>query len=137
MGLVKDPSVFRCAVAMQAITDLAAYATNWQAFSEEVRVHGIPIMVGDATQDAQQFKDTSPVLRAGQIKQPVFLAHWDYRRAIPFEHGSRMRDALKAGGTTVDWTDFATDWTLEREFQDTQEVWTRIEKFLATHLGKP
>jgi dipeptidyl aminopeptidase/acylaminoacyl peptidase len=122
---------------MQAMTDLPAYATNWQAFTEELRVHGIPMMLGDAEKDAQQLKDTSPVFHGAKIKQPVFLAHWDYRRSVPFEHGSRMRDALKSGDATVDWVDFATDWTLEREFQDTQEVWGRIEKFLARHLAKP
>ncbi|MBC5763441.1 alpha/beta hydrolase family protein [Ramlibacter albus] len=137
MGLVRDPGLYRCAVAMQAITDLPAFATNWQAFNEELRVHGIPMMVGDAEKDAQQLKETSPLHRAAQIRQPVFLAHWDYRRAVPFEHGSKMRDALKANGVTVDWVDFATDWKLDSEFQDTQEVWGRIEKFLARHLAKP
>lgn len=137
MGLVRDPELYRCAVALQAITDLPSYATNWQAFTEELRVHGIPMMLGDADRDAQQLKETSPVFRAAAIKQPVFIAHWDYRRAVPFEHGLRMRDALRANGTPVDWTDFATDWTLEREFQDTQAVWGDIEKFLARHMGKP
>jgi dipeptidyl aminopeptidase/acylaminoacyl peptidase len=137
MGVAKHPDVFRCAVALQAITDLEEYSSNWQYFNEEDRIHGIPLLLGDPQKDAARLRATSPLSRAADIKQPVFLAHWDWNRLVPFFHGAKMRDALKARGMPVEWVEYSNDWTPERDFEEAKDVWTRIEKFLERHLAQP
>ena len=137
MGLAKHPEVYRCGIALQPITDLEEYASNWQYFNEEELMHGIPLLLGDPEKDAAQLKATSPLNRAAEIRQPVFLAHWDELRQIPFFHGSKMRDALKAGGAPVEWVGYSNKWTPDRDAEETKDAWSRIEKFLARNLAQP
>ena len=137
MGLARHPDIYRCGIALQPITDLEEYASNWQYFGEEARMHGIPLLLGDVEKDAAQLKATSPLNRAADIRQPVLLAHWDGLRQIPFFHGSKMRDALKASGVPVEWVGYSNPWTPDRDAEETKDAWSRIEKFLARNLAQP
>lgn len=137
MGAAREPDLYRCVVAMQPVTDLLEYTSNWEFFSAEILAFGIPKMIGDPDADAQALKSTSPLALAERIKRPVFLAHWDRNRAIPFFHGSKMRDALQANGTPVEWVSYSNDWTPDREFEETKDAWARIEQFLARQLAAP
>jgi dipeptidyl aminopeptidase/acylaminoacyl peptidase len=137
MGVARQPSPFRCAVALQAITDLGEYASNWEFFNDQYRAYGIPVLIGDVERDGAQLKAASPLHRAGEIRAPVLLAYRDGNRQYPVGPGARMRDALRESGATVEWVEYPAEGARELERPDTVDLWKRVEKFLGTHLAEP
>ena len=56
-------------------------------------------------------------------------------RRVPLVHGEKMRDALKAQGTYVEWVTYADEghgFLLEKNRYD---FYDRVAKFLAQYLG--
>ncbi len=91
--------------------------------------------IGDPAKDAEQFKATSPLQNASKIKQPVLMAYGveDYR--VPLPHGTKMRDALIASGNkNVEWVQYENEGHGFMLTKNNVDLWTRAERFLATHL---
>ncbi len=95
----------------------------------------MPKLVGDPKLDAEQLKKTSPLQRAKEIKQPVFMAYGEDDRRVPLPHGTKMRDALKsAGNQNVEWIQYPNEghgFLIERNAID---FWTKMAAFLEKHL---
>lgn len=132
MALARDGALFRCGVALHPVTDLEAHASNFLAFNEEFRSHGIGRLIGDPERDAAQLRSTSPVHRAAEIRKPLLLGAWDGHRAIPFQHASRMRDAL-AAHPALDWLSLPAPKSWSQQQEQWVTAWERIERFLAKH----
>jgi dipeptidyl aminopeptidase/acylaminoacyl peptidase len=102
--------------------------STWERF-------GMPKLIGDREKDIEQFRKTSPLLLAHQIKQPVFMAYGEDDLRVPLPHGTKLRDALiKSGNTQVEWNQYANEghgFLLEKNKVD---FYSRMEKFLAKHL---
>ena len=70
-----------------------------------------------------------------KIKAPVLMAYGGQDYRVPIVHGEKMRDALKAQGTPVEWVTYQEEghgFLLEKNRFDFYE---RVTKFLAHHLG--
>jgi dipeptidyl aminopeptidase/acylaminoacyl peptidase len=136
MGLAKEPDLFKCGINWVGVTDLTLLLTV--AWSDVNMLggdaYGYPLTVGDPEKDAAQFKRTSPVERAAEIKQPVLMAYGAQDRRVPLIHGEKMRDALKPHNPKVEWIVYpeeAHGWRLE---QNRLDFFARVEKFLAENL---
>lgn len=136
MGLAKEPELFRCGINWIGVTDPSfMFTVTWTDFnrfggSEEV----LKLWIGDPDKDAAQFKRTSPVERAAEIKQPVLMAYGALDDRVPLINGEKMLAALKPHNKNVEWVlykDEAHGWLRE---ENNIDFWTRVEKFLATHL---
>jgi len=141
MGLINDPAIFKCGISWAGVSDLALmYSGHWSFESDMTsiyRQHGFPVLVGDPVADAEQFKATSPLQQAARLKQPLLLAHGSADRRVPIYHSTRFRDAVKAGNAQVEWVEYPEEghgWSLPKNRID---FWTRVEKFLERHIGKP
>ncbi|WP_284616266.1 alpha/beta hydrolase family protein [Aquabacterium humicola] len=136
MGLIKDPALYRCGVAWVAVTDIALmYDLHWSDLSETWKHHGMPVLVGDPVKDAAQLEATSPLKQAHRLKQPLLLAFGGEDRRVPLEHGTRFRDALqKAGNRDVEWIQYAEEGHGWSKPANRYDFYTRMERFLATHL---
>lgn len=137
MGLLKEPELYRAGINWVGVTDIGLmYEVGWGDFmgSKWMRF-GMPKMIGDPKNDAEQLKATSPLQQAARIKQPVLMAYGEEDYRVPMPHGTKMRDALKAAGNTqVEWVVYEGEghgWVLE---ENNVDFWTRVEKFLARHL---
>lgn len=137
MGLVKEPSLFKAGLNFVGVTDIELlYTIGWSDTAGSTwEKFGMPKLIGDREKDIDQFRKTSPLLLAGQIKQPVFMAYGEDDLRVPLPHGTKLRDALiRAGNTQVEWNQYANEghgFLLEKNKVD---FYSRMEKFLAKHL---
>ncbi len=99
MGLVKTPKRFRCAGAYAAPTDLVMMLKHDRGymFSDQ----NAPL-VGKTSKDRARLHQTSPLLRAGLIRSPVFLAHGEDDERVHVAHATKLAKALKKQGTPVE-----------------------------------
>ncbi|WP_458232700.1 prolyl oligopeptidase family serine peptidase [Roseateles sp. P5_E8] len=127
MGLAKDPEVYRCGVAREAVADLervAGGALFWPDGLNLARRLTFPEMVGDARRDTAMLAANSPINLAARIKAPVLLAYG--------KEGERMRDALTAAGHPPQWLSYDEDHGV---LENRLDLAHRVEAFLAKHLG--
>ncbi len=130
MGLVVEPDLYCCGLAMQPYTDLVkvidksdmdpdvfAYASEW---------------IGDPATDSGLLRETSPLYRAGDIKAAVFLGHDSDDDDWSFNQTKAMSAALKKAGRDVV---FKTNYHDRRfGFERHAKLLTDIEEFLASHM---
>ncbi|WEF31454.1 alpha/beta hydrolase family protein [Pseudoduganella chitinolytica] len=139
MGLVRNPTLYRCGVAWAGVTDInLMYTGHWRYASdvpEEFKEYGMPQLIGDPVKDAEQLKATSPLQQASRIRQPLLLAYGTADERVPMIHGTRFRDAVKAVNKEVEWIEYEDEghgWSLP---QNRIDFWTRVERFLDRHIG--
>ncbi|GGX91927.1 alpha/beta hydrolase family protein [Pseudoduganella dura] len=138
MGLIRDPDLYRCGIAWAGVSDIRLMYGTWFHSSDlpaQYIRYGMPQLVGDLEKDAAQLAATSPVAQAARLRQPLLLAHGSADRRVPRVHGVRLRDAVSATNSNVEWVEYADEghgWTLPKNRFD---FWTRAEKFLGRHIG--
>ncbi|MEO6920707.1 MAG: alpha/beta fold hydrolase [Collimonas sp.] len=138
MGLINDPDLYRCGFEWAGVTDInLMYSVSWSDLPNEYLKYGMPVLVGDQQKDAAQLKATSPLENAARIKQPLLLAYGGSDLRVPIVHGTKFRDAVKAGNPQVEWIEYPEEghgWQLQKNNVD---FWTHVEKFLDRQIGKP
>lgn len=140
MGLLKEPLLYKAGVNIVGVTDISLmYTIGWSDFLDAdnpwVR-YGMPKLIGDKDKDADQFAATSPLKRASEIKQPVLMAYGEEDYRVPLPHGTKMRDALIAtGNKNVEWVQYEGEGHGFMLVKNNVDLWTRVERFLATHLN--
>lgn len=141
MGLVNDPGLYKCGISWAGVTDIDLLFTgSWGNMSDlpaRYRRYGMPELVGDPVKDAAQFKETSPLRQAARITQPLLLAYGGADKRVPLYHGEKFHDAVKKTNPNVEWIEYRAEghgWSLPENRID---FWTRVEKFLDRHIGKP
>jgi dipeptidyl aminopeptidase/acylaminoacyl peptidase len=136
MGLARDPERFRCGINYVGVTDInLMFDVAWSDMSDsDFLKYAARDIIADPERDAAQLKATSPLANAKKIRAPVLMAYGveDYR--VPIIHGERMRDALTANGTPVEWVAYSGEghgFLLEENRFD---FYRRVAAFLAKHL---
>jgi dipeptidyl aminopeptidase/acylaminoacyl peptidase len=141
MGLINDPGVYKCGINWAGVTDIGLlYSGSWGFMSNvtaRYRRYGMPELLGDPVKDAAQFEATSPLLQAARVTQPLLLAYGGADERVPIYHGKKFHAAVKKTNPNVEWIEYRTEghgWALPENRVD---FWTRVEKFLDRHIGKP
>jgi len=125
---VVDPSVFKAVVAIDPVTDLAAFVEEHRHWSNYELVKSL---VGTGP----QVREGSPIERADKIKVPVLLFHGGFDRHVSIDESKRMCARLSAVGgkcELVTWDDL--DEHLEDSNARTQML-RRSNEFLRSALG--
>jgi dipeptidyl aminopeptidase/acylaminoacyl peptidase len=136
MGLARDPDRWRCGIEYVGVTDInLLFDVTWSdmANSDYIR-YSAKEMIGDPDKEAAMLKAASPLENAAKIKVPVLMAYGGEDRRVPLVHGEKMRDALRAQGTPVEWVVYAEEghgFLLEKNLYD---FYHRVATFLAQHL---
>lgn len=137
MGLVKHADLFRCGVDWIGVTDInLLYDLRYTNTSQDAKLYGLPVLIGDQAKDAAMLKANSPLENAGMIKQPLLLAYGAKDRTVPIAHGKKFYDAVKKTNPRVEWIEYPEEghgWFYQR---DQVDFWTRVEKFLGENIGK-
>lgn len=139
MGLIKDPSLYRCGVASFALADLDLYLKGsfwiYDDISDDGRQYTLPERVGDPEKDAEMIHANSPVQQAARIKAPLMLAFGEDDKRVPLAHGERLRRALIEAGNPPQWVTYPGEghgFALKRNHIDFAN---RMAGFLERYLG--
>ena len=135
MGLIRNPEIFRCGVEWVGVTDIdLLYSITWSDFSDSYQRYGMPRMVGDRVNDAEQLVATSPIRQAARVTQPLLMAYGGVDRRVPIDHGTQFRDAVRKTNRQVEWIDYAQEGHGWRLPANSIDFWTRVETFLDKNL---
>jgi dienelactone hydrolase len=139
MGLLKEPDLYKAGINIVGVTDIGLMFTiDWSDFAREDgpwAKFGMKRMIGDPDKDADQLTATSPLKNANKIKRPVLMAYGEEDYRVPLPHGTKMRDALIASGNqNVEWIQYESEGHGFMLVKNNVDLWTRAERFLATHL---
>ncbi|RJG15226.1 S9 family peptidase [Massilia cavernae] len=141
MGLAKDRDIFKCGIASYAVTEMSILTEpGWFTEGETMeryRKYVVPQLIGDPDKEAALLKAASPLEHAGRITQPLLLSFGGADRRVPLRYGERFHAAVKKNNPNVEWIAYPREghgWVVPENKYD---YWTRVEKFLDKHIGKP
>lgn len=129
MGAVKEPELYRCAVAIAPVTDLVLLRDRLAYFTfSDVNIPPIGT-------DSDVLEKTSPAHNAERIRIPLLLVHGRKDYTVPVAHTEKMDEALRKAGKHAEvlYLDEA-DHYLSRA-NDRLATLKALEKFLATNLS--
>lgn len=134
MGVAKDPDLYKCAIAMAALTDINDAKRDLSKYRGGK--HAAKEFFGEAMQDKDVRKANSPVNVAGNIKVPVFLAHGDLDENVQFDQFVRMKRALKKAGVNATYMKFENEDHYLSNQDNRQKFFIGMDKFLTEVNGK-
>lgn len=131
MGTVREPALYRCAIGYVGVYDLPMVLREDAARGRSTATW-IREWLGS---DVAALQAVSPNLRAGEIKVPVLLAAGGEDFIAPVEHTRRMEAALKKAGVPVEALYYPNEGHGFYETAHRREFYTRVLRFLDTHIG--
>ena len=131
MGTVREPQLYRCAIANAGVYDLelmfkAGDTQRWRV--------GQALLDRFLGNDAELLKQRSPVHNAGKIEVPVLLIHGKDDERADYEHAKRMKKALEDADKPFEWVVLSREGHGLFDQETRKEVYERILDFLGTHL---
>jgi len=128
MGVAKNPDLYKCAIAMAALTDINDAKRDLKKYR-----HGknaAKEFFGEAMKDPKVRRANSPVHVADNIKVPVFLAHGDIDENVLDTQYFRMKKALEKARVDATYLHFKD----ENHYLETQKnrvaFFVGMDKFL-------
>ncbi len=135
MGAVTQGDLFKCAVNWVGVTDIGLMSSiHWDDSSEEWKQYGMKRLVADPETDAKQMQQTSPLLRAKEIRMPLLMAYGGEDRRVPLKHGTDMKAALRAD-QPVEWVVYPEEGHGWFDLKTNEDFWGRVERFLDRNIG--
>ena len=131
MGLIKTPDLYRCGFAIAPVTDLLDFAEDRGQNSNR---EGMRRRLGDARDDRERLRATSPCYHADRITKPVYIVHGTLDRAVPYRHATKMVEALKAAGKPHVFVSQDKGDHYMSHLPYRQQIYSAMETFLAQHL---
>jgi dipeptidyl aminopeptidase/acylaminoacyl peptidase len=136
MGLVRNPELFRCGVEWSGVTDIDLMFTRPEAdAAQEMRNYSMKTLIGDPVADAAEFAANSPLALAGQIRQPLLIAHGGLDVRVPIVHAVKLRDAVARENRAVESVTYPDEGHGWRHEADRIDFWKRVDAFLARNLA--
>jgi dipeptidyl aminopeptidase/acylaminoacyl peptidase len=132
MGAALEPTLYRCAVATAAPTDLTIL---WRWGDTHRSKYGRIFLEEAVGKDSAVLRAASPIAYADRMKPALMLAHGVLDDRVAFENARQMTAALdRAGKAYVGY--FPKNETHGVYGQANREAYyTRVLDFLATHIG--
>lgn len=98
------PSVYRCGVSVNGVSDLALLiGSKSRAFGKDTAlVNALETMMGDPREKGETYRLASPVFRVTRQAAPILLIHGEEDTTVPIQQSRTMQRALKAIGKPSD-----------------------------------
>ena len=139
-ALARAPGLYRCGVALAAVTDWPALLKQRVEDNDDEKLAQTywADLVGDweDSKDRERLAAVSPVNLARDIKVPVYLVHGRRDKTVPFSQAKAMSSALSAAGNspkTLFISDLGHSWP-SNDYGT--EFLKELEAFLAKNLGE-
>jgi dipeptidyl aminopeptidase/acylaminoacyl peptidase len=138
-GLVREPAMFRCGIAVAGVTDLFWWIelgyTDFNTYGPDAAFAWLSATIGDPDRDRGMLRANSPRLNADRIRAPVLFVHGGGDRRVPLQHAEGMRDALEAADKPFEWVVYPEEGHGFLKVENRTDFYRRMETFLARHLG--
>lgn len=136
-GAAFTPDLYRCAVAIAAVTDLDDFISwrrrNWGRDSEGYTYWLKAI--GDPEREAERIREVSPVEQAAKIRIPVLLIHGTDDWVVPLQQSKMMKRALEKSGRKTELLEIREEGHSYWDDDNEKLALTRIGEFLLQHIG--
>ena len=136
-GAALTPDLYRCAVSIAGVSDLAAFV-KWYRFEHGPQSAGSAYWIraiGDPDRGLQRLRSVSPVHLADEIKADVLLIHGDRDDIVPYSQSVAMKRALDNSKRKITLLKLEGEghsyWSDENEIR----VLESIDAFLARNLA--
>lgn len=139
MGLVRHPELYRIGMTFAGVSDLEGMfdetirSRGWYRRRSRDELRYWEDVIG-SRRDVEVLRALSPLHNVDAIRVPVFIAHGRMDFVVEYDQATRLHEALKRRGATVDFLGVADDghgFVLE---ENRIELLRRMERFLATHM---
>jgi dipeptidyl aminopeptidase/acylaminoacyl peptidase len=123
-----EPSLYKAAVAIAPVTDLALLKAEAEHYTNYE-------LVKDFVGSGPHVAEGSPLRHAAAIKVPVVLFHGDMDQNVGIAHSEKMAAALRGAGDKVEFVKFKG---LDHQLDDSEariQMLTRIGEFLDSAIG--
>ena len=135
MGAIKTPDLYKCSIAMAAMTDIENQRRHFLRYSGTSRKSARNFF-GDAMRDKDVREQNSPVSMAKNITVPVFLAHGTFDQKVPFDQYEKMKKAMKKARVDGTYVEFKAEDHFLSHQPYRQEFFQELDKFLTKVNGK-
>lgn len=128
MGAAMTPDLYRCAVSVAGVTDVAYLVKSSRRFTNyEV----VKEQIGD---DFSALYERSPVSKADKITIPVLLLHGDKDRVVKVQHSREMFGELKSRKKNVEYIELENGDHYLSNNDHRLTTFKALDKFLADNL---
>lgn len=133
MGVVKEPTLYRCAVSLSGFSDLTELVVERRRYVGGR--NSAARQIGRAGADADKLAASSPAQRTADIRAAVLLLHGTADRVVPISHSRNMAEALKRAGKSHRYVELEDEdhWLTHEPTR--LQAFREIDEFLARHLA--
>ena len=139
MGAVREPELYRCAAAINAVSDLGDMYSRYSGLrdgrSAAMTYWERSMGIEDLRSPRETFDRASPAQHAEQVLAAVLLIHGEDDSVVPIWQSRIMERALRDAGKTVQLVELENEDTWLSEGVTRQQTLEALEPFLAQHLG--
>ena len=126
LAVMREPDVFKAAVAGAPVVDWLDYDTHYTE-----RYLGLP------QENAAAYKDASLLTHAADLKRPLLLVHGTADDNVYFRHTLKLTDALFRAGRDFDVLPLSGLTHMAADPLVAERLHGRIALFFQRHLGRP
>jgi dipeptidyl aminopeptidase/acylaminoacyl peptidase len=131
LGAVRDGALFRCAVSIAGISDLALMLSDSANFTNRA------IERAQVGSQSDKLKADSPRRHADSVNIPLLLIHGDNDVNVDVDQSRAMVKAMKSANKPYEYLELkGADHYIEHS-KDRAAMLEAIERFLAANLGAP
>lgn len=132
MSAVREPDLYRCAIAFAGVYDLELmFTTGDVRLSRAGRDYLESVLGGDRA----LLQAASPVYHAERIKAPVLMVHGSEDWRVDASHARRMKAALETAGKAHEWIELKGEGHGIFDQETRQAYYEQVLAFLARHIG--
>ena len=129
LAVLKEPDVFKAAVAGAPVVDWLDYDTHYTE-----RYLGVPDLAADPA-GGPAYREASLLTYAAELKRPLLLVHGTADDNVYFRHTLKLCDALFRAGKEFELLPLSGSTHMVPDPVATEQLWSRIARFFQRHLG--
>jgi len=130
-GVVREPTLYRCAIGYAGIYDLELMFSTADTSRSETGKAYLERVLGS---DTDLLRAWSPVYNADRIQVPVLLIHGKEDWRADFKQAKRMKSALEENNKKFEWMELRREGHGVHDEETRTEVYERIIEFLDKYL---
>lgn len=134
-GVVREPTLYRCAVANSGVFDWAELIHEKDDYRRDSSVPDwLMRKIGDPKKQKEKFAAISPLRHVDQIRVPIFVAGGTYDQTVEITQSKRLISALKSNHVPYETLIVGEEGHGMRHLGNQVELYTRIAAFLDKYL---